>query len=132
VIWPNCGFSSWLWWNRSSKNSYDIISIRGDTPWLRPCLKCKKIKNIFAALSCLLLDVNFLHYAKFMHFYVLQYFSLLNLNLNISYFIFYRNVYDGLNVKNKNTFFSAFIRFGACQFLHYTKFMHFDALQYFR
>jgi len=26
VIWPNCGFSSCLWWNRSSKNSYDVIT----------------------------------------------------------------------------------------------------------
>jgi len=40
----------------------------------------QKNKTIFAALTCLLEDVNFLHYAKFMHFGALQYFSLLSLN----------------------------------------------------
>jgi len=30
--------------------------------------RTEKIKTIFAAFSCLLTDVNFLHYAKFMHF----------------------------------------------------------------
>jgi len=43
---------------------------------------------LFAALSCFLADVNFFHYAKFMHFDALKHFSLLNLNWNISYFIF--------------------------------------------
>jgi len=27
VIWPNCSFSSWLWWNWTSKNSYDVILV---------------------------------------------------------------------------------------------------------
>jgi len=36
----------------------------------------------------LLAHVNLLHYAKLMHFDALQYFSLLNSNWNISYFIF--------------------------------------------
>jgi len=43
-----------------------------------------------------LAQVNFLHYAKFMHFGGFQNFSLLNLNWNISYSIFYTNVYGGL------------------------------------
>jgi len=43
-------------------------------------LNVKKQKAVFATLSCLLTHVNFLHYAKFMHFDALQYFSLLNSN----------------------------------------------------
>jgi len=27
VIWPNSGFWSWLWQNRTSKYSYDVISM---------------------------------------------------------------------------------------------------------
>jgi len=47
---------------------------------------------------------------------------------------FYRNVYGGLNVKNKKLFLQRFhASFGACQFfaLCYCKFMHFNAFQHF-
>jgi len=27
VIWPNCGFSSWLWRNRTSKINYGVILV---------------------------------------------------------------------------------------------------------
>jgi len=39
-----------------------------------------KIRTIFAALLCLLADVSFLPYAKFMYFDAFQHFSLLNFN----------------------------------------------------
>jgi len=66
--------------------------------------------------------------AKFMHFGVFQYFSLINLNRNISYsyFSFYINVYGELNVKNKNNICSVFMHFVACQFDYLAKYsMHF-------
>jgi len=36
---------------------------------------------------------QFFYYAKFMHIDALQYFSLINLNWNISYFIFFTEMY---------------------------------------
>jgi len=49
---------------------------------------CKKIKRFFCSAFMLFGPCQFLHYAKFMHFGALQHFSLLDLNWNISYFIF--------------------------------------------
>jgi len=46
---------------------------------------------MFAALSCLLVDVNFTNYdksVKFMHFGALQYFSFINLNQYQPFYFF--------------------------------------------
>jgi len=73
----------------------------------------------------------FLLYAKFMHFGALQYFSLLNLNWNISYFIFFAQMYRRVKCKEIETILQRFHAFWRISIFHYAEFMHFGALQYF-